>query len=82
VQKRISPFQLLSKEMGGPIGQKRNLRLNKDEVGSIFARTAVVHVHPGPSSVAARGDHILKPGHLAFDTVAGAAIAKVGSAGF
>jgi len=57
-------------------------RLYKDEVRSIFTRAAVVHVHPGPPPVAARGDHVLEPGHLALDTVARAAIAKMRSACF
>ena len=60
VQKQVHHF--IWHEMGGPVGQKRRPRLNKDEVGSIFARAAVVHIHPGPPPVAARGDHVLKPG--------------------
>ena len=38
-------------------------RLYKDEVRSIFTRAAVVHIHPGPPPVAARGDHVLEPAH-------------------
>ena len=38
------------------------VQLDKDEVRSIFTRAAVIHIHPGPPPVAARGDHVLEPG--------------------